>query len=421
MKNTALLLLALPFVWAGSAFAQPADAPDSVVEMYGMGMPVFDNAKTENATSGAPANRPNQVPATAYTGVNDVARNRITVGTSHWGFRGYEKLGPDLRLVWQVESAFQIDQNTPPGWSSRDSKVGLRHARFGEIFMGEWDTPYKYISLPINPIRAGYVFNQTAIMGNPGFGVPFTTTQFTRIGTVADASFDRRQGNAVQYWSPVWAGLSFRLMHSVNEGKGTVVAGGPIINPVVNAASLQYDLGTLSVRYGYEEHRDYFGLSQLGGGAAGTTTNGGSKDKAHKFVVLWLLGSTRITGMVERLDYSNDDLVINNVNRYKRTAWYAVLEQRFGKNSVWVSYGRAMDGQCDRVGGAFCNPANLGADYMTLGYIYRFSRRTEVFVMYYRLNNKESARYSPGPTVSTLAVAPGADTIAYGFGMIHFF
>ena len=78
-------------------------------------------------------------------------------------------------------------------------------------------------------------------------------------------------------------------MHSVNEGKGTVVTGGPVINPIVNAASLQYDLGTLSVRYGYEEHRDYFGLSQLGGGAAGTTTNGGSKDKAHKFVLLWLL------------------------------------------------------------------------------------------------------------------------------------
>ncbi len=421
MKNTARLLLALPFVWAGAALAQPAHAPDSVAEIYSMGMPIFDNAKTESATPAAPANRPTQLPASAYTGVNDPARNRITVATSHWGFRGYEKLGPELRLVWQTEAAFQIDQNTPPGWSARDSKVGFRHARFGEIFMGMWDTPYKYVSLPINPLRAGYVFNQTAIMGNPGFGAPNTTTQFTRVGTIADASFDRRQGNAVQYWSPVWGGLSFRLMHSVNEGKNAIVSGGPVINPVVNAASLQYDLGTLSVRYGYEEHRDYFGLSQIGGAAAGTTTNGGSKDRAHKLVFLWLIGSTRITAMVERLQYSNEDIVVGNVSNYKRSGWYAVLEQRFGKNAVFFSYGRVMDGQCTRVGGAFCNPANLGADYMTLGYIYRFSRRTEAFAMYYRLNNKESARYSPGPTVSTLAVAPGADTVAFGLGMIHFF
>ena len=423
MKKTARLLLALPLLCTGAAFAQaPADAPDSIVEMYGMGMPIFDNAKTQGATFPAPADRPNQVPASAYTGVNDPARNRITVATSHWGFRGYERLGsPELRLVWQMESAFQIDQNTGPGIAARDNKVGLRHARLGEIFMGQWDTPYKYIGLPINPIRAGYVFNQTGIIGNPGFGVPGTTTQFTSGAGKSDAAFDRRQGNSVQYWSPVWGGFSFRLMHSVNEGKRQVAAGGPVVNPVVNAASVQWDRGTLSLRYAYEEHRDYFGMSQLGGAAAATATNQGSKDKGHKFVLLWLIGNTRITGAVERLDYQTDDTVAGNVSRYKRTAWYAVLEQRFGKNAVWVSYGRADDGSCGRVGGLACSTRALGADYLTLGYIYRFSRRTEVFAMYYRLNNKDSAQYSPSPTVSGAIVAPGADTIAYGFGIIHFF
>ena len=420
MKKIARLLLALPLLWTGAALAQ-ADAPDSVVEMYGMGMPVFDNAKTQNATVTPPANRPNQVPASAYTGFNDVARNRITVGTSHWGFRGYEKLTSDLRLVWQMESAFQLDQNTGPGIAARDNKVGLRSATFGEIYMGQWDTPYKYISLPINPIRAGYVFNHTAILGNPGFGVPFTTTIFTRTGGKADAAFDRRQGNSVQYWSPNWGGFSFRLMHSVNEGKGAAVAGGPVISPTVNSAMVQFDRGTLSLRYGYEENRDYFGMAQLGGAAGATATNQHSKDKAHKFVVLWVIANTRITGAVERLDYSTDDTVAANVNRYKRTAWYAVLEQRFGKNGIWVSYGRADDGSCGLVSGLACSTSGLGADYLTLGYIYRFSRRTEVFAMYYRVNNRDSAQYSPGPTVSGAIVAPGADTVAYGFGIIHFF
>ena len=126
MRNLARLLPALPLLWIGIAPAQtPDNAPDSIVEMYGMAMPFFDNAKTTHATVAPPADKPTQVAAAAYTGLNDPARNRITVGTSQWGFRGYERLTRDVRLVWQLESAFQIDQNTPPGLGGRDSKVGL--------------------------------------------------------------------------------------------------------------------------------------------------------------------------------------------------------------------------------------------------------------------------------------------------------
>ncbi len=419
MKNLVrlLVLAALPLALG----ARAADEPSSVVEMYGTVFPFLDSAETTGATSPAPSSRPTQVPASSYTGVNDLKRNRITVGTTGWGFRGYESLGGDLKLVWQLESGFQIDQNTGPGLGARDSKVGLRN-RWGEIFMGQWDTPYKYVSLPVNPLRAGYVFDRTAITGNPGFGVGNTTTQFTRVGAKPDASFDRRQGNSVQYWSPNWSGLSLRVAHSVDEGAGTVVAGGPFIKPTVTAISAQYDVGTLSLRYAYEEHKDYFGLTQLGGSAAGTAANSSSKDHGHKFVVLYRIGNTRLTGMVEQLEYKNSDSLVGAVNSYKRTAWYGVVEQFFAnESSVFITYGRAADGSCERVGGAACNTNALGANYVTLGYIYRFSKRTEVMASYYRLTNKENAQYSPGPTVSTAAVAPGADTSAFGVGIIHFF
>ena len=402
----------------GAAFCAAAHAE---VEIYGLAMPFLDNAKTSGATQGAPSDRPSQLPASAYTGVNDASRQRITVGTSNLGFRGYEDLSPDLKVVWQMESAFQLDQNTGPGWGARDSKVGLK-GKWGEVFMGQWDTPYKYISLPVNPLRAGYVFDRTAITGNPGFGVPNTTTQFTRIGAKPDASFDRRQGNSVQYWSPSLGGFSFRLQHSVDEGKGSVAAGGPVVAPTITAGSIQYDVGKLSVRYSYEQHDDYFGMSQIGGSAAGTAANPSSKDHGQKLVILWVIGKTRITGLVEELQYRNDDSTVGAVSKYKRVAYYGVVEQRFANNSsVWVSYGRAEDGSCSRVGGASCSTHAVGADYMTLGYIYRFSPRTEVFAAYYRMNNKESGQYSTGPTVSGSPVAPGADTSAYGIGIWHAF
>jgi predicted porin len=418
MKLSNLMLAAVLPAVAGAAHAE------SVVEMYGTVMPVFDSAETSGATATAPpaASRPSQLSAAAYTGLNDVRRTRITVGTTHWGFRGYEDLAPGFKAVWQLESGFQIDQNVGPGIGARDSKIGLQ-CSWGEIFMGQWDTPYKYISLAVNPLRAGYVFDRTAITGNPGMGVPNTTTQATRIGAKPDASFDRRQGNSVQYWSPIMAGFSFRVGHSVNEGRGAVVAGGPIVSPTVTAASAQFDLGTLSLRYAYEQHNDYFGMAQLGGSAGATATNPSSKDQGHKFVVLYRIGNTRLTGLAERLEYRSDDALAGAVSKYKRTAYYGVFEQRFGtgaRSSVWISYGRAADGSCSRVGAGACLTQALGADYMTLGYIYRFSRRTEVFAMYYRMKNKANGTYSPGPFVAA-APAPGADTNAAGFGMVHYF
>lgn len=406
---------------AAGIAAALAGAAHADVVIYGTAMPFLDEARTTGATQGVPTNKPNQVPASAYTGVNDPRRARITVGTSALGVRGSEDLGPGLKTVWQLESGFQLDQNTGPGLGARDSKVGLQ-GKWGEIFMGQWDTPYKYISLPVNPLKAGYVFDRTAITGNPGFGVPNTTTQFTRIGAKPDASFDRRQGNSVQYWSPNMAGFTFRLGYSVDEGKGPVATGGPNVAPTVAAASIQYDVGKLSLRAAYEQHDDYFGMSQIGGSAAGTAANSSSRDRGYKFVVLWVIGHTRLTGLVEQLEYRNDDSLAGAVNKYKRTAWYGVAEQRFANNSsVFVSYGRAGAGSCSRVGGAACSTTGLSADYMTLGYIYRFSVRTEVFAAYYRMKNQENAQYSTGPTVSGAAVAPGADTSAYGVGIIHFF
>ena len=409
-------------VLAAAVLASLASAAQAEVVVYGLAMPFLDNARTSGATQGAPSDRPNQVPASAYTGVNDLSRYRITVGTSALGFRGSEDLGTNLKAVWQLESGFQIDQNSGPGLGARDSKIGLK-GNWGEVFMGQWDTPYKFISLAVNPLRAGYVFDRTAITSNPGFGVPNTTTQFTRIGGKADAAFDRRQGNSVQYWSPNLGGFTFRLMYSVDEGRGPVVTGGPDIKPTVGGASVQYDIGKLSIRYAYDQHNDYFGMAQLGGSAGGTLANPSSKDHGHKLVFLYVIGQTRLTGILEQLEYKTDDSLVGAVNEYKRNAYYGVIEQRFGdnKSSVFLSYGHANQGSCTRVGGASCSTSGLAADYLTLGYIYRWSARTEGFIAYYRLNNKESAQYSPGPTVSTAPVAPGADTSAGGIGISHYF
>jgi predicted porin len=414
MKNrNRLFALALAALFATAANAE------SVVELYGTVMPVLDNAKTTGATPAAPANKPSMLAASAYTGVNDLSRWRTTAGTTNFGLRGTEDLGPGLKAVWQLESGFQIDQNTGPGIGARNSKLGLQGG-WGEFFLGQWDTPYKSISLQINPFRAGYIFDYTPIMGNPGIGVPATTTQFTRIGAKPDAAFDRRAGNSLQYWTPRWGGFSGRLGWSVDEGTGAVAAGGPVVRPQIYGAALQYDIGGLSVRYGWEDHDDYFGMSQLGGSAAGTLANPTSRDTANKLVAIWRIGNTRIALAAEELRYRNRDSTAGAITQYKRRAYYALLEQRFGNHRLWGSYSRAEDGSCQRNGPLDCATNDLGANYWAVGWIYAFSKRTEVYAVYYRLNNKASGTYSPQPIVG-VSIAPGADTVASGVGMIHYF
>ncbi len=406
---------------AGALAFQAHAAPDSVVEMYGTAMPFFDNAKTTGATQGAPGDKPTMVGSAAYTGVNDVQRNRITVGTSNWGFRGYEQLNPDLKLVWQLENAFQIDQNTGPGISGRNSRVGFSSTTWGDLFMGQWDTPYKFINLAINPLRAGYVFDYTPIMGNPGMGVPATTTQATRTGGKPDAAFDKRIGNSVQWWSPKWSGLTFRLAYSTDEGATSPGTGIPFIHPDIWSAAAIWDWGGLSIRYAWEQHRDYFGLAQLGGGAP-AATNTGSKDTANKITAIWKFGDTRNAGSYEMLKYTNRDSVVGHVGEYKRNAYYLLLEQNFGPHAFWGSFSQSADGDCTVVGGAACVTSNLGASYYALGYIYHFSKRTDGYITYYTLTNKESGQYSIQPTVGTApAIAPGADIKAFGVGLLHLF
>jgi predicted porin len=406
----------------GLAVSGLALADDSTVTIYGTLIPFFENVETSGATTSAPVGGASQVPGAAYTGINDSARNRLTVGTTNIGFRGTEDLGNGLKAIFQVESGVPIDGTAGPNtFASRNSNVGLAGG-FGTVFLGQWDTPYKSTTLSMNPFRAGYVFDYTPILGNPGFAVPATTTQGGRTGAKPDAAFDRRQGNSVQYWTPNLGGFTGRIAYSANEGKTTATATVPSINPDVWSGAVAFDTGPLTLRYAYEQHNDYFGMAQIGGTPGGTATNTSSKDFAHKVVAAYTIGATgtRIAGAVERLEYKSDDAVIGAINEYRKNTFYLVVEQKIAGNSIWGTYGKAQDGSCSRVGGAACNTSNLGAQEWSIGYIHRLSKRSELFAVYYAIDNEASGTYATQPTVGA-AIAPGADTHGFGVGMIHYF
>ena len=420
MKFTPLLLtLVGACVLPMSLAAQASD-----VQIYGTFLPFLDSIKTSGAT--APGLSPatggaTQVAASAYTGDlgNLPTRNRITSGTSNLGFRGSYKISGDLKVVWQIESAISPDGDAPNALTSRNSALGLEGS-WGRVFYGNWDTPYKYPLLFVGATRGLNPFDN-ALTANPGFNVPATTTQNGRANAKADAAFNRRQGNSVQYWTPTVNGFSGRIAYSVNEGKTTATATVPSVSPDLWSGLLSYKAGAFNVSYGFERHNDYFGLAQLGGSAGATATNSSSRDLGHELIAAYAFPTgTTVSAIVERLSYDTNDTVVGKVNHYERDAWYLLVQQRCGAHQVFAAYGTASAGSATVVGGGPATANGLGGTQWSAGYTYSLAKAADLYASVYGMNNQRSASYALFPPVST-GVAPGASTTGFGLGILYTF
>jgi hypothetical protein len=417
MTRTAILL-------ALALAALPARAPalDGAVTVYGTLLPFVGNGRVTGATPAGltPATGgATQVAGAAYTGVNVPQRFQVTTGTSNIGFKGgMDVLDEDLQVFFQVESAVSPDGDAPNAWAARNSGVGLR-GRFGQVLVGNWDTPYKYAALFVGALRGLSAFDNT-LTANPGFGVPGTTTQGGRVNGKADAAFSRRQGNSVQYWTPTVAGVSARVMYGANEGKTAASAAAPSISPAIYSLLLSYANGPLVLRYAYERHQDYFGLAQLGGSAGATLTNTGSTDQGHELVVqVSLPTGTRISVIAERLTYHDKDTTAGAVETYSRNAGLVLVQQRLGAHQLWADLGKAAAGTCKVVGGGDCHTTGLGGAKLALGYSYALTPSADLFAVWYRMVNDRSATY--GVLGSPGTVTPGGDTTGLGVGFLYTF
>lgn len=390
------------------------------VEVYGTLLPFLDSAKVYGATATPIPGGPSQVPATAYTGQELPARGRLTSGTSNLGFRGSVSIDGPWKAIFQVEAAVPVDGDQAPLGllASRNTHVGIS-GPLGTLFYGIWDTPYKWTTIMIAPLRGLNPFDYDNVLENPGFNVPGTTTQSGRVAGKADAAFSRRQGNSIQYWTPSIYGFCGRAGYSLNEGRAQVAGGSGFTSPDVISASIGYDHPLFTVRYSYEQHDDYFGMAQLGGSAGATAANPSSKDRAHKVMAGLLLPDTKLFGVVERLRYDTADTNATAVNHYQRDAWFVEAVQKFGDFGLWGSFGKGLRGECAHVNGSACVTDKLGAMMYSVGTMYDFGKRTTVYASFYGVVTEDASQYTIFPSVGP--VTPGSDTRAFGLGVLHWF
>ncbi|ANH75045.1 gram-negative porin family protein [Ralstonia insidiosa] len=278
-----------------------------------------------------------------FISTNTPSHFRLRNQRSVIGFRGDVKINDDLKAVWQIESSAAADGggglHVPvQTWANRDSGVGIESQTFGRIIFGSWQTPYTHATFGYDP----YYTTTGAYMGIMGNGSGASSDPISD-----PATFDRREHNLIQYWSPDINGFKMRLGFEVNEFKtgqqnanpALNIAAAPAQNPYMVSLETTYDKGPLNVTFASEAHHQY----QVGGGT----------DLGVKFgAAYWFHNTTRLAGIVQRLHYkaADGDLAQNQYYLsliHKFTAQdqfklgYAVGSQVSGSSKQIIGYLRA--------------------------------------------------------------------------------
>jgi len=387
--NKKLLALAVAAV-----VSAPALADDSTVTLYGTLNVDFENVKAEGCTTIAPAT----------SCVDLKQRNRVSSNSSNIGFRGVEPLMPGLDAWFQVESSVGIDTGAASGtWASRNSGVGLK-GNFGSVVLGQWDSPYKVSTGRLDVFGNTTIGAYTAIMGGNG---SFTAANGGAT-TATRASFDRRVSNTVQYWTPNLGGFSGRFAYGANEEKSSPPASG--LNPSLFSVSGSYDNGPLYLTLAYEEHKDF-------GTLVAVTTTGQGKDQGWKTGGSYDFANLVKVGLIyEELKYKSDVAGAALTERKVKNG-FATVTFHPGPHAISLNYGKRFD--VDDTPTTAGNTGDLEAQFWAVRYAYSFSKRTELWVAYSKVDNERAAQQDFGN--NGISPSLGADPEGLGVGFIHRF
>ena len=420
---------------AKPAASQPSQAwtgsiGGAMLELYGTLNADVGTVERSDATSSATALN-SMVGAPGLSPTNHPRHGTLRSNSSNFGIRGERALFGGLKAVFQVESALGVDGNAST-LAGRDTFLGLA-GRFGSVLVGgNIDTPYKRGVQGKDPFFATGVATQKGILGSPGFNVTsVNAVAGTTVGGNAasaqqqNAGFDIRANNLLMYRSPAVRGFSGEIGYGLNEQRANSAAAAQI-DPKLISLQGRYERGPIWVTYAYEQHDDAFGLNSLltfvpGTGATGAAfappAGANSRDTGNKLGVAYTFGSTELLVVWERLKYATN---VGAVTEYRRNAWVASANHRFGANRAIVSYGVAAAGSCSLASGAGCSTSGLGAKQLALGYVYDVDRATSLYTFYSGIANGEAAAYNFGVSGAP-AAGVGADPQALALGIRYRF
>jgi len=347
-----------------------------------------------------------------------VKKNDIFSPGNALGVRGREDLGGGTSAWFQLETGVwpdgRLDSAATSGqhFGGRNSAAGFSSAA-GDVLFGIWDSPYKVAYNTGNVVNSGGFASSGIIMGNGdttgalpnafcqtalsnsngSIGVPNTvgsvavgacTTEATGSGT----AWSRRNNNSIQYWSPAFSGVQFRLgtaLANYQSPDSSATLSG-VQKPKYYSGNVTYARGPLALAAAYETHEGF-----RAGGAGGTAN---PKDNAFQIGGKWDFGIAQVGVGYESLKYASNNAAGDN--GIKVPAYVVNGRWSVGPGGLWATFSKTSGGKdcaaATTMGGAACGSAGQ-AKMSVLGYDYVMSKRTKMYVAYGKIDNGSGTNY----------------------------
>lgn len=337
--------------------------------------------------------------------------------------RGSEKLGGGITAWFQCESTANVTGEDMNTLCNRNSGVGFR-GNYGNIFVGNWDTPYKLANgTHFRPFSTSGSFGLASLLyngstGNGGNGLLATgALGGDTIGTSGTATqvagFSRRQANTINYHSPTWNGFRFMGAFSAIDETTQATNATTASKPRLYSLGAIYQNGPLAIGVGWEGHKDYnpaANAAYIGGDDRAWAINAG-----YTFAKVF-----RLSGVYTDTRYEHNTAVTAQTAKVKAWGIYGDWKIQ-GPHTLRVGYTDAGDVK----GNSTVSIANYaaaggdtGANLFGIQYAYAFSKRTELNLGYAKLNNDRLSRH----VLQSLAARnTGQDQDALVIGVRHSF
>ncbi len=394
--------------------------------------------------------------------ISELKKNDLFSPGNALGFRGREDLGGGTAAWFQLETGVwpdgRLDSAATSGqhFGGRNSAVGFSSAG-GDVLFGIWDSPYKVAYGTANLVNSGGFASSGIIMGNndatgalpnalcqttlsnTSGAITLTAPALSSCATEAtgnSTSWSRRNNNSIQYWSPVFSGVQFRLGTALAnyQSADSSPTGSGVQKPKYYSGNVTYARGPLALAAGYESHEGF-----RPGTAAGADPN--PKDNAFQIGGKWDFGLGQVGVGYEQLKYNDNGTAgAATGNNGGMKVPSAVVNGRVnaGPGAFWASYSKSQGGKsCTTpnmvIGNAACG---VQAKMTVVGYDYVMSKRTKMFVAYAKIDNGWNGTvgsnyyYVAGPAAQGGGTAgrgtaggliAGTDVTTIALGMQHTF
>ena len=446
---------------APAAFAQTSVTISGALNLW------YESMGATGATNGSTA---------AGVSRDVLRRDRISDGAgSNIRFAVTEDLGSGMQAFAQVETAvfnnadtrnnsFAASPTAAPtgiqtagGWATRNSGVGLRGSSWGEILMGIWDVHY----------NETYAVDTQLLTGASHSSSLALLQNFGNAGNLSGGvgSIGTRYSNTIRYASPTWGGFSFNASYTrpTDSGAGTIAGQSASVpntpvdnkkNTIFNFAP-KYNANGIHVSWSYFRERDAVSTvgatawsgAALGGtavpaGALGLSNNNITSNRLQAGYAFPMGISIAVIYDQSKWENSGNGAAAVGTT-IKRDVWAFPLKYSTGPHSVFFTYARAKNwkGNIGGVdlgsitvtpapGGVAGSPIGLGGDtgarFLSIGYQYALSKRTNIHLNYSEIRNDALAGYdffanTAGMTNGAGVASFGADPKVYSIGLRHAF